>query len=464
MFFISSTGRSMGNGHYRDQDRLTLKNLDAENRRLLSELTALRRDADHARHILDFHDQLEKDFLSAQTMELLILCVVNRLQLRPDIYFVSLCLSRQYLETVLGIQAYDHLLPGFGPSARLRYLTVQDEQELRRHLPEKGGIRFEKTPSGSLEIFFPGHGEEVRSHAIVPLVLRSQVIGSLNLGSIRSRHYYTTEMGPDFLERLAAKLALVLEAMLSRWRLTLQKETLDQDIAKAAILQKDLLPSSPFQMQGLEILSYFKPCQRLGGDFYDFTCLTPDRVAVTIADVSGHGISAALIAAMLKFSLQMDAMEASGPQEIVARINRKFCQVLKQGDYITLCLALIDLRNHTLALTRAGHPHPLLFRPAPRDARWLAPAGPPVGIEERSAYQAMVVDTKPGDLILLYTDGLSEALWGRGEPAGLIPFLSALAGGPGPEPLGSRVYDEVRKRAEAREADDDMSILIVSAL
>lgn len=450
----------MGNGLYRDQDRLSLKNLDSENKRLLAELRALRQDADRARQILDFHDQLEKDFLSAQSLEELILSVVNRLQLRPDIDFVSLCLSRQYLETVLGIQAYDRLLPGFGPSARLRYLTVRDEQELRRHLPEAGGIRFEKTPLGSSEIFFPDHGEEVRSHAIVPLRLRSQVIGSLNLGSIRSRHYYTTETGPDFLERLAAKLALALEAMLSRWRLTLQKETLDQDIAKAAILQKDLLPSSPFQTQGIEILAYFQPCQRLGGDFYDFTCLTPEKVAVTIADVSGHGISAALIAAMLKFSLQMDSTEETGPQEIVARINRKFCQVLKQGDYITLCLGLIDIRNRTLALARAGHPHPLLFRPAARDARWLAPGGPPIGIEEGSEYQVMVVDLNPGDLILFYTDGLSEALWGRGEPSGLVPFLSDLA--EGPAPLGSRVYEEVKRRAEAHKADDDMSLLIVS--
>lgn len=454
----------MGNGLYRDQDRLTLKNLDSENRRLVAELQTLRQDAARARHILDFHDQLEKDFLSAQSLEELILSVVNRLQLRPDIDFVSLCLSRQYLETVLGIQAYGHLLPGFGPSARLRYLTVQDEEELRRHLPEADRIRFEKTPLGSSEIFFPDHGEEVRSHAIVPLLLRSRVIGSLNLGSIRSRHYYTTEMGPDFLERLAAKLALVLEAMLSRWRLTLQKETLDQDIAKAAILQKDLLPSSPFQTQGLEVLAYFQPCQRLGGDFYDFTCLTPDRVAVTIADVSGHGISAALIAAMLKFSLQLDAMEENGPQEILARINRKFCQVLKQGDYITLCLGLIDVRNHTLALARAGHPHPLLFRSSPRDARWLAPSGPPIGIEEGSVYQAMVVDLKPGDLLLFYTDGLSESLLGPGEPSGLIPFLSDLADSSGPAPLGARLYGEVQRRTQAREADDDMSLVIVTAL
>ncbi|MEW6667836.1 MAG: DUF484 family protein [Thermodesulfobacteriota bacterium] len=454
----------MGNGLYRDQNRLTLKNLESENRRLLAELHTLRQEAARARQILDFHDRLEQDFLAAQSLEGLILSVVNRLHLRPDIDFVSLCLSRQYLETVLGIQAYDHLLPGFGPSARLRYLTVRDEEELRRHLPEAGGMRFEKTPLGSSEVFFPGHGEEVRSHAIVPLLLRSRVIGSLNLGSIRSRHYYTTEMGPDFLERLAAKLALVLEGMLSRWRLTLQKETLDLDIAKAAILQKDLLPCSPFRTQGLEVLAYFQPCQRLGGDFYDFTCLGPDRVAVTIADVSGHGISAALISAMLKFSLQMDAMEESGPQEIVARINRKFCQVLKQGDYITLCLGLIDIRNHTLALARAGHPHPLLFRSEPRDARWLDPGGPPIGIQEGSEYHAMVVDLKPGDLLLFYTDGLSEALWGRGEPSELIPFLGSLADGPGPDPLGSRVYDEVRRRAGAREADDDMSLLIVTAL
>ncbi|MBN1103881.1 MAG: DUF484 family protein [Deltaproteobacteria bacterium] len=447
---------------YHYQDQLTLKNLDAENRRLQAEIRSLQQEAARATQILEFHDALEKDFFSAQSLEDLVLKLVNRLQIRPDIDFVSLCLTREYLQGMLGTRVYEHLLPGLGISEKLRYLSVHEEEKLKEHLDPSGVILFEKTPLGSLEIFFPEHGDEVRSHAVVTLFLRRKIIGTLNLGSIRSTHYYTTVMGPDLLRRLSVKLALALDALLAHRRLSLQKEILDHDIARASILQKDLLPFSPYRRGGLEILAYFQPCQSLGGDVYDFIPLTPQKTALLMADVSGHGISAALIAAMLKISLHPEGMEGLPLEEIVSGLNRKFCRILKQGDYITLSLGLIDPKELTLGLVRAGHPYPLLYRPPLHEIVPLSPGGPPLGIEEGAVFETMEIPLERGDVILFYTDGLTETLFSKAGPSALERFVTELGRVGGPSTLAETLCSEVARLAEDKETEDDLSLLVAT--
>lgn len=453
----------MKDGFYRSPDDLTSRNLDAENRRLKAELQKLREEASKTAQILAFHDKLERDFFSSESLEDLIIRLLNCLHLMPDVDFVSVCLTRQYLKSMLGSRKYEQLLSKLGASTKMRYLSIREEEEVRQHLPASGEMLFEKTPAGSHDIFFPDHGDEVRGHAIVPLLVRHRLIGTLNVGSIRSRHFYTAEMGPDFLGRLSAKFSLAIDAILAHGKLAIQSEVLEQDIARAAFLQKSLLPSSPMRTDNLEILAFFHPCQKLGGDFYDFMAITPERSAIVIADVAGHGISAALIAAMLKFSLQIDDIETFSPVEIISSINRKFCHILSHGDYITLCLALIDTKRMRMNLVRAGHPHPLLCRtPANNTLINLSPHGPPLGVEPDSFYDSMEIDLKPGDVILFYTDGLTDALAEAGQPSDLAHFLSHLMKHPQEAPLAERILAEVSSLALGKEAEDDVSLLVVA--
>ncbi|MBW1799188.1 MAG: hypothetical protein JRJ85_00530, partial [Deltaproteobacteria bacterium] len=225
----------------------TSRNLNRENRRLKLEIEKLKEEFMNASKILDFHDQLEKDFFSADAIDGLIVKLVNRLQLRPEIDFVSLCLTKQYLDRMLVRHEHDVIFPEMGHPAKLRYLSIIDEENLLKHLGKTPHIKFEKTPTGSMELFFPDHGEEVRSHAIIPLLLVDQIIGSLNLGSILGRHYYSTDMGPDLLTRLSSKLAIAIDRIISHKKLSVQNEMLDKDIHRAALLQKSLLSSSFFE-------------------------------------------------------------------------------------------------------------------------------------------------------------------------------------------------------------------------
>ena len=448
----------MNDSFYHHQTEQTLRNLEAENRRLRNALREIRQEALRNREIVDFHDRLEKDFFSADSLEDLAITLSNCLQLRPDIDFVSLSLTRQYLESVLGSQEFvDQLSLPEG----LRLLAVIDEEGLNKFIRGKS-VLLEKTPLGSSEILFPGHYDEIRSHAILPLTLRGRLIGSLNLGSVRSSHYYSTATGPDLLNRLCAKLAIAVDSILSHRRVALQKELLDHEIRRAALLQKDLLPSPSLEMGSLRITAYFEPSHELGGDFYDFLPLGSQKAALLIADVAGHGFSSALVAAMLKFTFQMEASGDSSPEAIVSRINEKFCRILKQDDFITLCCAVLDTKTLTVDLVAAGHPPPFLWRsrgglePKP----W--PSGLPVGVDPETLYEGRQAALNPGDVLFFYTDGVTEALLGKGGSGALEDYVSKWGPGLSADEISQRLRSDIEKIKEGPGLEDDVTLLTVA--
>jgi serine phosphatase RsbU (regulator of sigma subunit) len=448
----------MNDAFYHHQTEKTLRNLEDEKKRLQKEILETRQEAARIRDLIAFHDRLEKDFFSADSVEDLVITLTNCLQLRPGIDFVTLGLTRQYLESSLGSQEFiDQLSLPLG----LDILPIMDEEDLRKHVGEKP-VLFEKTPLGSSMIFFPGHHDEIRSHALLPLTHRKRLMGSLNLGSVRSTHFYSTPEGPDLLNRLAAKLAIAVDNILSHRRVTLQKELLDQEIRRAALLQKDLLPP-PFSGPGsLRITTYFAPRHELGGDFYDFLPLGSEKVALLVADVSGHGFAAALIAAMLKFTFERIAPVEPSPEAIVSRINERFCRILKQDDYITLCCAILDTKALSVSLARAGHPPAFLYRPAEHTIFKLEPSGLPVGLDRAGIYEQSQVKWNSGDALLFYTDGVLEALLGKGKTGGLDEIVLRLGPGLSADEIAQALRSELEKIKEARGLEDDVTLLTVS--
>jgi serine phosphatase RsbU (regulator of sigma subunit) len=449
---------TMNDAFYHQQTEKTLRNLENENRRLRKEIQETREEASRIKELIEFHDRLEKDFFSADSLEELVITLANCLQLRPGIDFVTLGLTRQYLESSLGSQEFINQL---SLPRGLNLLPIVDEKDLREQVGEKT-VLFEKTPLGSSELFFPSHHDEIRSHALLPLTLRKHLVGSLNLGSIRSTHFYCTAEGPDLLNRLCAKLAIAVDNILSHRRVTLQKELLDQEIHRAALLQEDLLPSPSAGAGALRITAYFQPRHELGGDFYDFLALGSQKAALLIADVSGHGFSAALIVAMLKFTFQVIAPGEPSPEVIVSRINERFCRILKQNDFITLCCAVLDTKILSMALARAGHPPPLLYRPSEHTVLKLEPSGPPVGIDRDAVYEQRQLGWIPGDVLFFYTDGVTEALLTRGGTGGLDEVVLNLDPALCAVEISQKLRSELEKIKEDHGLEDDVTLLTVA--
>jgi len=460
MNYDDSISKRLKRFHDSQSERL-VDNLDHTNKKLKMEIQALKDKVLKTQEILDFHHRLEKDFFSADSLEELIIKLINCLLIHLDLNFVSLCFNKQYLESMLGSRGFEQILPDVKTAAEVGYLTVVDESEFRSYFGQYNKTVIQKTPGGSSDIFFPEHGNKVRSQAILPLVTHDQKIGSLNLGSILGMHDYHTNVDKNLLDRLAAKLAIAIDNILSRKKLAFQKEILDRDIERAAIFQSSLLPNKTFHSASLEVITYFNPCQKLGGDFFDVIPLSSEKVAVVIADVVGHGMSAALIAAMLKFSLQMDDIENYSPNEMIAKINQKFCQIFRNEDYITLCYAMVNTHNGHVNLIRAGHPYPIFFGTLSENPMPLTPAGPPLGLSSDAVYESIELKLDSGDMLFFYTDGLIDSLFGVGQFQKFDEHLSFLSRKFGRNRLIQKFLVNIDELIQDKELEDDISVLIV---
>jgi len=442
------------------QKDVTLRNLDQENQRLREEIKRVREEAVQSKNLLAFHDSLEKDFFSAESLEDLIMKLIHRLRLRRNVDFVTLCLTREYLEAMLGSHVLDRFLPRVEIPKGLGYLHIVDQKILAAHLGSSSGARIETTHGGSREVFFPVLGNEVRSHVIIPLFQRLHVIGSLNIGSFMAKHLYTAEMGSELLGRLSTKLAIAIDNILAHKKLALQKDLLDHDISRASILQKGLLPPSFLQTGRFRLWCRFHPCEMLGGDFYDVIPLQNERLGIVIADVSGHGITAALIAAMLKFSLQGIPIGEYAPVEVISELNRRFTGILQQGDYITLCFGILNPGDSEIDLVRAGHPYPILYRA--EQGIPLKSSGPPLGLDPEAEYENLAVCLGPGDAVLFYTDGLTEILGKAGAAEEENEALLSLGKGRGTAALLEQLTTAMDTLEGAQEPEDDVSYVLLS--
>jgi sigma-B regulation protein RsbU (phosphoserine phosphatase) len=199
-----------------------------------------------------------------------------------------------------------------------------------------------------------------------------------------------------------------------------EKKRLEEELRIAREIQMSLLPRGPLALPGLEVTALCVPAREVGGDYYDFFPLGDGRVAVLVADVSGKGTSAALYMAELKGLLLSLAQRFSSPRELLIEVNRILSDNLDSRSFITMTYAVFDMNAGTMTYCRAGHT-PLIYLPAigPRRglAQTLQPGGLVVGLridgihekfsalleEERVAIQR-------GDVFVLYTDGVTEAM------------------------------------------------------
>lgn len=248
-----------------------------------------------------------------------------------------------------------------------------------------------------------------------------------------------------------------------------------RDLEAAARIQRSLLPTELPRVPGLELAWAFAPCAELAGDNLNLIRLGPDLLALYILDVSGHGVPAALLSVTLSHTLSPIAAgrscllsrEGAGgaespadPADVVARLNRQFPLDAERRQYFTIVYGLLEPSRRTLRYVAAGHPPPVLL-PVEGPARALAGRGLPVGMIEGAGYQEERVTLGPGERLVLYTDGVVDALAdeeGDGGEARLMAELERTRS----LPLAASL-DAVKRVAEERRAsatiEDDLSLL-----
>jgi sigma-B regulation protein RsbU (phosphoserine phosphatase) len=194
-----------------------------------------------------------------------------------------------------------------------------------------------------------------------------------------------------------------------------QRDEYERDLALAAQVQHRVLPK-PLTLPGIDIAAEMKTARLLGGDYYDFFPVSDDVVDVVIADVSGKGAAAALLMPSLAVALRLRARELEGPAEVIADLDGVLKQMTNSATFVTMFYARLNRVSHTLQYTNAGHNPPVLLRSGSCEALLLDEAGGPIlGILSGAQFSDASVALAPGDILTLFTDGVTEQENERGE-------------------------------------------------
>lgn len=277
--------------------------------------------------------------------------------------------------------------------------------------------------------------------------------------AIRSAAFYFIQK-PFDREVLRTLVARCVEL---RWRREDHRQNLkrlEQEMAEARAFQQSLLPDRQTIVNGVAVSCRYLPCSALGGDLYDYAG-TARRTAVLIADVSGHGVSAAMLTGIVKSAFHASHVDGFEPIAVVQRVSMGLA-AFSPDRFVTLIAALISPEERQLQYVNAGHP-PMVVWGSGRETVWLESTGPLVSpVLTASSWDAPIVRLEEGDHLLLYTDGVSETLGdedGRAEHRfqGLIDRNSQ--GGPR---LLDAILGEVHTELAGRAQPDDFTLLTAS--
>ena len=250
---------------------------------------------------------------------------------------------------------------------------------------------------------------------------------------------------------------------------------LNKDLAEAGKLQQSLVPARHQQFEFGEVSILFKSSHHVGGDYVGFFSFNETQLAIYSLDVSGHGVSSALLTARLAGYLSPHSraqnvafyQDKAGqyhmrePREIARILNDRMIQEMDTELYFTMVFADIDLRSGHVTMCQAGHPHPVIFNPE-SGVRFVGQGGPPIGLMPDMVYENTEIQLMPGDRILLYSDGLSECQNLESEMLeedGLADIITRHIHGSGPEFIDDLMW-EVATFAKGRPFDDDVSGLL----
>ncbi len=240
--------------------------------------------------------------------------------------------------------------------------------------------------------------------------------------ALRRANHRTVVVSRGKMDRLESELASLKD----------KTQEMEESVRRASERQRRLLPAQAPEVPGAEIDLVYRPASVVSGDFYDFVPLDDGKMAFIVGDVSGHGIEAGIVMGMAKKVLAIRLQDFQDPIEALVRTNEDVDRELGRVSFVTAFIAIFDPNAGTLTCVRAGHNPPLLYHPR-REGRGLEikPKGMGLGIVNQAAFEPSLerleLPLQPGDLLLLYTDGLVEARNKDGEQFGVERTREVLA-------------------------------------
>jgi sigma-B regulation protein RsbU (phosphoserine phosphatase) len=268
----------------------------------------------------------------------------------------------------------------------------------------------------------------LESMMLMPLKIRDRLVGVFAVVNKRTQGQSFTEADMGLLQALADQAAVTVNIVQLYDELT-EKQRMESELQIAKDFQSLLLPHEMPQLLRFQIATHCSPALEMGGDFYDFIHVDENHLGIVIADVSGKGIPGALIMATVRSALRADAPGRLSPAQVLRVINQRVYEDTRENVFITMTYAILDLRSNVLRFARAGH-EPVIACPEGNARPVLyTPEGIALGLIEGEMFDVIEeksLDLSRTDLVVLYTDGVIEAMNAAGEEYGQDRFLNLL--------------------------------------
>ena len=311
-------------------------------------------------------------------------------------------------------------------------------------------------PDVSVDPYYQVSEHLTRSEVDIPLKSRGQLIGVFN-----AQHNELNAFSPDrikLLEALAGHIATAIENARMFQKERREKELMQKELREAQRIQLGLLPGTPPVIAGFSLGGICLPSREVGGDWFDYIPLPDGRLAVVLADVSGKGMGAALLMSSTRTVLRLACQAGQPPGEVLSHVNGVLLKDFPTTRFVTMIYGILDASNRTFVFANGGHPHPLLVDSG--EARFLATeAGLPLGIQE-GCFSERTVHLEPGSRLVLYSDGVTEAMNSSSEQYGESKLRSHFAGA---WATVETLLDDVRSFASGHPASDDITVVEIQA-
>ena len=363
-------------------------------------------------------------------------------------------------------------------------LLIRVNEQLEEEVREPGDVLFREGDRGR-DAYIVVEGRVRLEAGGVPLVERAEgdLVGEFALVDLGPRSASATCVGEvvllkwsrDSFQSLMAThweiargilrglLQKLREEVAAQVETALERQRLQQDLARAREIQMGMLPGAELTTETLEVCGYCRPAAAVGGDYYDYLEIAEGQLALIIADVMGHGFYSGLLVAMAKSYLVTQATKDRTPAKIMQSLNRVVSLSIEDSLLMSCCSATIDVSRGRVTYCNAGHNAPLHYMQERGAIEMLAPTDPILGVPGLPTdYHQQTRPWKQGDVLLFYSDGITEAESPRGEMFGERRLEEALIVNVR-RPAASirdRVLEVVREHREQDDFNDDVTLLV----
>jgi sigma-B regulation protein RsbU (phosphoserine phosphatase) len=320
-------------------------------------------------------------------------------------------------------------------------------------------------PQDSRLMLLRDNALQTHSAMLVPLVFARQNLGVIAIANGPLGAAFT-EADFSTFKAIAEQSAFALyNAMI--YLMADEKKRMDSDLQVAQEIQRILLPSGSPTLRSYEIDGINMPARQMSGDYYGYIRVDADRWGVAIADVSGKGVPASLIMAMCRSVLRGQAPGKTSAADVLNQVNRQIYPDIKEDMFISMAYLLLDENSGDITLCRAGHDAPLLYEARTGAVRKLNPPGMALGIDAGDVFQRITKDVavhmEPGDCLILYTDGVTEALDAAGDEYGLQRMTESIqeSASQGAVAIRKRLTDDLMGFIGNSPQNDDITLIVI---